>query len=261
VESDEQFERVRERFTRTARQFAEFSLSNRRAEAEALLRLAAPRGTEGAVDVACGPGTFTCTFAPRVARILGVDLTPAILWQGRAAAERAGLANVAFALGDAHWLPLGDAAFDLGVCGYSIHHFSDPLRALGEMARVLKPGGRLALADIIVPDGADPEAANAIERARDASHCATLTRAQFESLLAAARLRILSLEASSRQRSFRDWMRISGWSPGDAAYAETRRMMEEHLERDRSGFAPQRVAASDDLKFIQPSLFLLAERA
>jgi ubiquinone/menaquinone biosynthesis C-methylase UbiE len=257
----EQRNRVRERFTRTAQQFAGFSLSQRTAEAGQLLELAGPRGTERALDVACGPGTFTCVFAPRVREMHGVDVTPAMLAQARAAAVSAGLVHVTFSCGDATALPFPAGQFDLVTCGYSLHHFAAPEAALREAARVLRAGGTLALADILVPAGADPAAANAIERARDASHETTFTAEQFSRLLSSAGLRLLRTEAAARERSFDDWMRIAGWGPNDSAYRNTRRLLEAHLERDTSGFAPRRVAGSEDLTFLQLSLFLVAERA
>jgi ubiquinone/menaquinone biosynthesis C-methylase UbiE len=253
-----QRDRVRERFTRTAQQFAGFSLTRRTAEAGQLLELAAPRGAERALDVACGPGTFTCVFAPRVREIHGVDVTPAMLAEARAAAEAAGLRNISFSCGDATALPYPAAEFDLVTCGYSVHHFAEPLAALREAARVLRPGGTLALVDIIVPSGADSSAANAIERARDASHETTFTEPELLRLFAEAGLRVVRTQSAARERSFDDWMRIAGWSPKDGAYHLTRRLLEAHLERDTSGFAPRRCPGSADLAFTQPSLFLIA---
>jgi ubiquinone/menaquinone biosynthesis C-methylase UbiE len=259
--SSEQRDRVRQRFTRTAEQFATFSLSARSAEAAQLVALAAPRGTERALDLACGPGTFTHAFAPRVRSMHGVDITPALLEQARGAAEKAQLVNVTYSTGDAVSLPYANGAFDLVTCAYAIHHFAQPAAAMAEAVRVLRPGGRLALVDIIVPEGADPAAANAIERARDASHEVTFTAAQLRALLESAGLRVTQQQPGERERSFDDWMQIAGWSPGDSAYAATRRLLETHLARDSSGFAPRRKDASHDLAFTQHSYFLIAEKS
>jgi ubiquinone/menaquinone biosynthesis C-methylase UbiE len=252
---------VRARFTRTAEQFASFSLSTRTAEADRLVALASPRGDELALDLACGPGTFTCAFAPRVKLIHGLDITPALLDQARAAAAIKHLANCIFECGDAYSLPYAAAKFDLAACAYALHHMEDPAAAMKELARVVRPGGRLALVDIFVPDGCDPAAANAIERARDASHCSTLLREELLALCKAAGFRVSSSEPAERPRSFNDWMHIAGWRPSDPAYSATRRLMEADVSADRSGFRPRPTTSSAaDFEFIQPSLFVVAEK-
>ena len=103
------------------------------------------------VDVACGPGTFTRPFAPRVRRAVGVDLTPAMIEKARAEAARAGIANIEFVTGDVYTLPFADSVAGVVACGYAFHHMTEPARALAEMARVLRPGGRVAIADIADP--------------------------------------------------------------------------------------------------------------
>lgn len=262
--SHEQQDRVRERFTRTAEQFAKFSLSTRADEAEKLVSLVVPLLRDPAqavaLDMACGPGTFTRAFASRVKTIRGIDLTPALLDQARAAAEKAGLRNCVFECGNAEALPYPDKSFDLGICAYAVHHFASPKMVMGELARVMRPGGVVALVDVLVPEGALPDAANAVERARDASHESTYTGAGLHELLESFLLRVRRSEIGERERSFDDWMQIAGWRPHDAAYFEARRLMETHLERDTSGFAPRHIAGRDDLAFTQTSLFVVAEK-
>jgi len=272
----EQLERVRQRFTRTARQFAKFSLAARSEEAELLARMAlrhVPARAAGgsdtvpgmALDLACGPGTFLRGFAPHVKFIFGLDLTAAMLEQARESARRSGLANTAFTCGDATALPLRAASLDLASCGYSLHHFSDPARVLGELARVVRPGGCVALADIVAPDEeARAEANNRIERARDSSHVRTLRPAELRARVESAGLRVREWERKERLRSFNDWMLIAGWEPGDPAYIETRRLMEVSMEGDMAGFRPRFLLAEGvpqaDIEWVQTSVLLVAER-
>lgn len=264
-----QLDRVRERFTRTAEQFARFSLTTRAEEAELLIGLVAPQGTERAMDLACGPGTFTCALARRVRWAIALDLTPPLMEQARTAAMRAGLRNIAFACANAMSLPLADASLDLAICGYSLHHFSDPGRAIHELARVVRPGGRVALMDLVAPKEPERAAANNhIERVRDASHCTTLRPGDFHQLMESAGLRVRESRITERWRSFDDWMRIAGWEPSDTAYIETRRLMEASLAGDTAGFRPRivtaaepsPVAAAGDIEFLQVSLAVIAER-
>lgn len=256
-----QLERVRERFTRTAQQFASFSLAKRSAEAEKLVALAAPRGDETALDLACGPGTFTCAFAPRVRRITGLDLTPALMAHAQKAAEHAGLANTAFACGTVTALPFADGSLDLVACGYSVHHFGEPAAALHEVARVLRAGGRLALMDMIVPGEVSPEAGeanNAIERVRDASHETTFFAAGLRGLVEAAGLRLAGEQIDERTRSFDDWMQIAGWQRGEGVYQRTRALIEAAMPGDASRFHTRIIPGSADLEFVQTSLLLVA---
>lgn len=263
---EDQRDLVRERFTRTAEQFATFSLANRAEEAERLVALAAPRGTERALDLACGPGTFSRAFAPRVKSLLGVDLTPALLEQARTAAVKANLSNLFFAIGDATSLPLPSESFDLVICAYSFHHFGELARAIAELARVVRRGGRAAIADLIVPDNpAAAELNNRIERPRDASHVRTLPAGEICALLASAGFNVGASEVGERPRSFDDWMRVAGWETGDRAYTETRRLMESSISGDAAGFHPRLLdtvnsAGLRDIEYIQTSLFIVADR-
>lgn len=252
---------VRARFTRTADQFAKFSLCTRSDEANHLVAMAAPRGDELALDLACGPGTFTRAFTRAVRFVHGLDITPALLTLARAAAAKENLVNCVFECGDAYALPYAAAKFDLAACAYALHHLENPAAALAELARVVRPGGKLALVDVFVPDGCDPAVANAIERARDASHCSTQTREQLHALCADAGFRVTAGEPSERLRSFDDWMQIAGWVPGDAAYSATRRLMEADVSANRSGFRAKPAAAPGaDFEFVQSSYFLAATR-
>ena len=263
-----QHARVQDRFTRTAQQFAKFSLSTRSAEAEHLVRLARPHlpqpKTALALDIACGPGTFTLAFAAHVQKIVGLDLTPALLAQARAAAVQGALSNVSFTCGDAASLPFATASADLASCAYALHHIPDPAGAIAEMSRVVRPGGFLALVDLFVPsDPAQAELSNRIERARDSSHTRTLSIPELRSLVESSGFRILTSETGERPRSFDDWMQIAGWSrshgTADPAYIETRRLMESAIPGDAAGFrAAFSAGPGSDISWVQTSLFLIA---
>lgn len=111
-----------------------------------LLRHALPRSGERVLDVATGPGQPALSVAPLVGpagRVVGIDLAERMVEVARARAKEAGLDNVEFRVMDAESLELPDASFDLVVCRFGLQIVTDPDRAIAEIRRVLKPGGRL----------------------------------------------------------------------------------------------------------------------
>lgn len=102
------------------------------------------------VDVASGPGTSAIQLARETGcDVVGIDLSPESVAAASEAAARAGLADrVRFVTGDAEELPLPDASADGVVCECSLCTFPGQATALGEIARILRPGARLALSDM-----------------------------------------------------------------------------------------------------------------
>lgn len=111
-----------------------------------LLRHAQPRPGERVLDVATGPGQPALSVAPLVGptgSVLGIDLAERMVEVARSRAKAAGLENVEFRVMDAEGLDVPDASFDLVVCRFGLQIVTDPDRAIAEIRRVLKPGGRL----------------------------------------------------------------------------------------------------------------------
>jgi SAM-dependent methyltransferase len=116
--------------------------------AEDLLIRTDPAPGDSLIDVACGTGVVSRLFAQMEGahgRIVGVDAAPAMLAVAGVAAEREGL-EIEWLEGDAADLPVEDAAFSIAVCHQGLQFFPDRLAAAKEMRRVLKPGGRAAVA-------------------------------------------------------------------------------------------------------------------
>ena len=86
-------------------------------------------------------------LAPHANRVVGVDLSPAMLSLARAEVERAGLRNVQLRQGDVYALPVERDSYDLVLVHQVLHYLDDPQRALREAARALRPGGRLVVID------------------------------------------------------------------------------------------------------------------
>jgi ubiquinone/menaquinone biosynthesis C-methylase UbiE len=109
-----------------------------------------------ALDVGTGPGQIPIKLALKLPqlKIVGIDLSAAMLAKARDAAGSAGVENqVRFEIGDARRLPFPDHHFDLVMCNSLLHHAADPLATLNELARVARPQGALLLTDLRRPSG------------------------------------------------------------------------------------------------------------
>jgi arsenite methyltransferase len=132
---------------------------------ERLIRLLGVGPGDVVADVACGLGESSLQLSGATgARVIGVDLSADSIAAARRAAEQAGLTErVSFLVADAEALPLEDGAVAGVLCECSLCTFPDKERAVAEIARVLKPGGRLALSDMIAEPDRLPGALRTLE--------------------------------------------------------------------------------------------------
>ena len=104
---------------------------------------------ERVLDVACGTGLVTLQAAEAVGpagSVFGTDISSEMIEAARQAAAGNGYDTVRFERSDAETLPIADASFDAALCGLGLMYVPDPDRALAEMHRTLRPGGRAAAA-------------------------------------------------------------------------------------------------------------------
>ncbi len=125
------------------------SHARRRAEVEAWFLLPRLEPGMALLDAGCGPGTVTAGLARAVSpgHVIGLDAAPEVLEHARLHASEEAVDNVDFVAGDVYALDFADAEFDVVYANQLLQHLADPIRALGELRRVLKPGGLLAVRD------------------------------------------------------------------------------------------------------------------
>jgi arsenite methyltransferase len=118
------------------------------------------------VDVGSGAGIDSLIAAEMVGpagRVIGVDMTPAMLEKARHAAAEPGITNVEFQHGYGESLPVEDGWADVVISNGVLNLIPDKIAGLKEMARVLKPGGRLQIGDILVQKPVPVSAKNEID--------------------------------------------------------------------------------------------------
>jgi SAM-dependent methyltransferase len=200
-----------------------------------------------ALDVAAGTGHVARWLAPGVRAVVAVDATEAMLDAGRAAAANAGLRNVSFVRGDAAALPFADGSFDVVVTRFAVHHFEQPDGPLAEMARCLRAGGRMVVADLI--GGEDPSIAarqNELERLRDPSHTRILAAGELVELVGRV-ADVVAVETRELVRPLAPWLEQT--NVDDAVAGRIAAALRAELAGGpATGFAPREEAG--DLHFV-----------
>ena len=114
--------------------------------AEALLKVT----NHGVVaDLGAGEGTLAQMLARQAEKVIAVDLSPKMVEFGSELAKRHDLQNLEYRLGDIEGPPLDDRSLDLAFLSQALHHASNPQKALSEAFRIVKPGGRLVVLDLL----------------------------------------------------------------------------------------------------------------
>lgn len=104
------------------------------------------------VDIGCGEGYLTLEAARWARKVVGVDRSASVLARARQLADRRKVTNVVWKRGEIEKVPAADGAFDVALLSQTLHHATDPGRAIHEAARVLRPGGRVLILDLRTHD-------------------------------------------------------------------------------------------------------------
>ncbi len=159
-----------------------------------------------ALDIATAAGHTAFAIAPHVQHVVASDITPEMLDVARRQAAERSITNVSFELADAEQLQFEDSSFDLVTCRIAPHHFSRPDRFVAETARVIKPGGYVAMVDNVVPsDAVVADFANQWEAKRDPSHVRCLAVDEWLDLFVDSGLEMVHSELLAKEMGFNWW--------------------------------------------------------
>ena len=159
------------------------------------------------LDLGCGGGHVSFRAAAYAARVVAYDLSDDMLKVVARTATERGLDRLEVRQGAAESLDFPDASFDIVLSRYSAHHWRDVPAAMAEARRVLKPGGILAIADVVAP--ADPlldTFLQAVEVLRDPSHVRDYSMADWDRMLARAGFSQTGSEIHRVRLEFANWI-------------------------------------------------------
>lgn len=181
--------------------------------------IAALQVGETVLDLGSGGGFDCFLAAPQVGengRVIGVDMTPEMVAKARANARKTGFANVEFRLGEIEHLPVADSSVDVIISNCVINLSPAKEQVFRDAFRVLRPGGRLAISDVVAVACLPEE----VKRNLDA-HCGcvagAVTVAEIETILDRVGFTRILVEVQERSEQF-----IQDWFPGSSVESYVR---------------------------------------
>ena len=186
------------------------SLGNDRLWRVATTRAVAPRPGQRILDLAAGTGTSSASFARSGADVVAADFSPGMIAEGR---KRHGdLPNIEFVQADATDLPFGDDEFDTVTMSFGLRNVVQPKKAIAELLRVTRPGGRIVICEFSQPPS---RAFNAIYRFYNDRILPVVAKSVSSNAEAYDYLNE-SIREWPDQKKLSAWIREAGWA--DVAY-------------------------------------------
>jgi ubiquinone/menaquinone biosynthesis C-methylase UbiE len=243
-----------EQFSKQAVPFAE--KPGHSASMQMLIEMSGVSGGDLVLDVACGPGLVACAFAPHARQVTGIDITPNMIEQARRLQGEKQLENLTWQVGDVLPLPFPEASFSVVLTRYSFHHFLQPEAVLAEMVRVCRTGGRVMVADVVLPPEKS-EAYNRMELLRDPSHTRALTYPEVAEIIGASGLTNIRTGHYKVEMELEKQLSASFPNPGDAD--RIRGLFEADLGVDDLGVGAHREGT--EIHFAYPILVVAGEKS
>lgn len=186
------------------------SLGNDQLWRVATTRAVAPRAGQRILDLAAGTGASSVSLARSGATVVAADFSPGMIAEGRR--RHSGIPNLSFVEADATALPFADAEFDAVTMSFGLRNVNEPKKALGELLRVTKPGGRLVVCEFSHPPS---RAFNGLYRFYNDRILPTVAAAVSSNAEAYDYLNE-SIKDWPDQSTLSRWIREAGWT--DVAY-------------------------------------------
>jgi ubiquinone/menaquinone biosynthesis C-methylase UbiE len=201
---------VRQQFDRQVAHYLASSPMADRRLIDAIMMAAPVQPGQRMLDVACGAGFLLRAYRDVGAEVFGVDVSEAML---REAGKTMG-ASVPpghLILADAAQIPFGSQTFDLVTCKLATHYFPDPPRTLGEMVRVCRESGLVALIDRVACDDAELYAAqNRLEKLRTPNKVRVYTENELAGMIACAGMTVIGRQLLIQTTDFEEWLAAAG---------------------------------------------------
>jgi arsenite methyltransferase len=176
--------------------------------------IAALQPGETVIDLGCGGG-FDCFLAARrvgkKGRAIGVDMTPEMIHKARENAAKGKIRNVDFRLGEIEHLPVADGVADVILSNCVINLSPDKPQVYAEAARVLKPGGRLAISDVVAVAPIPAKVKNQLQ-AHSGCIAGSATVPETKRMLKQAGFSKIRIDVKEQSKEF-----IKDWFPGSGA--------------------------------------------
>ncbi len=254
---------VQEQFGANAAKYATSKVHAKGASLGRLVELVEPQSDWQVLDVATAAGHTAFAFAPHVAHVIASDITPAMLPVAAQQAAERGIDNISFETADAENLPFSNDKFDLVTCRIAAHHFPHINHFMAEAARVLRPGGILAIVDNIAPGSRlrgkkarlQNEAGayyNAFEALRDPSHHQCLSLDAWTAVYQNAGFTLQTQEIMHKWLDFDAWTSRMQVSPANTI--RLRAMLLQAPEKAADFLTPQLTGARISFRLIEAIL-------
>ncbi|QIB52039.1 class I SAM-dependent methyltransferase [Pseudomonas sp. OIL-1] len=182
------------------------------------------------LDLGCGAGHVSFHVAPLAGSVVAYDLSQGMLDVVAATAAEKKLGNISVRQGAAEQLPFADESFDFVFSRYSAHHWYDPLQALREVRRVLKPYGRVAFVDVASPGVALLDTyLQTVEVLRDTSHVRDYSATEWLDMFTSAGLLVSGHRMQRLSLEFSSWV---GRMRTPRAMTEAIRLLQQSVSED-----------------------------
>jgi SAM-dependent methyltransferase len=171
-----------------------------------IVELADPSHTEVVLDIVTGLGHVAKALSPFVERIDAIDPDKELIDEAQNQAMKEDLFNIRFSHGDPSAVACSDEIYDIVTARLALRHFGDASKLIKEVGRVLKPGGRLLMADSLAPPHPDLESfLKNLNSLYDKSHIRSYSLAELEIILSRENFDIDLIEIYPKEHDFETW--------------------------------------------------------